>query len=421
MLHPRKVELTAALAYGGGMRPLASLAALALTTAAATARADDAPPAAPLVDPCVSGSGPTCTRALDGFYRALAATEDGTATRATRITYLGDSLTADDTLAQHLRTALGHRFGDGGPGFLHVVPPHHYCRTRTARRSASKSWKLWGVATPFPADRLLGFGGGSVESAGGASASFAPKSNVVTSAEVYYLEQPGGGAFTVSADGAAATTVATGGAAKKAGFASVPVSGTLAKLEVKAAGKVRLFGVVLEAARGVVVDNLGVVNSTAMAWAKNRGDHWKGQLAHRAPDLFIVMIGTNEATWLAGKQLAQYPKVLESLLTPIRAANPGASCLVIAPLDRVNWRVEGSPQLASIPPMVEYNRAAAAAAGCGFWDTYAWMGGAGSARQWRKAGWLTNDFAHPTSAGDARIGRALSDALLAGYAEFRAR
>ncbi len=393
----------------------------AVLGAARLAAADDAPPMAPLVDPCVGGGGATCTRALDGFYRALAATEDGTATRATRITYLGDSLTADDKLAQHLRDSLGAKFGDGGPGFLHVVPPHHYCRTRTAKRFASKTWKLWGVATPFPADRLLGFGGGSVESQGHASLTISPKSRVVTTAEVYYLAQPGGGGFTVTADGAAAATVATSAIAKKAEFATVPLTAALGRLELKASGKVRLFGVVLEAARGIVVDNLGVVNATAKAWAKNRSDHWKGQLARRAPDLFIVMIGANEAGWLAGEDLRSYATVIESLLKPVRAANPAASCLVISPFDQVQWDVKGSPPRTSIPAMVEANRAAAAAVGCGFWDAYAWMGGAGSSKQWRKSGWMTNDYAHPTPAGDARIGRALSDALLAGYAAFRLR
>ena len=96
-----------------------------------------------------------------------------------RITYLGDSLSADDWLAQRLRDALVPRFGDGGPGFVHVVPPHKFCRARTVKRTASASWKLWGVATPFPADRLLGYGGGSVESQGGATVKFSPRTNIM--------------------------------------------------------------------------------------------------------------------------------------------------------------------------------------------------------------------------------------------------
>lgn len=385
-------------------------------------RADVAPPpaSAHLDDPCVAGSGPRCTRALDGFYAALAANEGGTAARAARVAYLGDSLTADDIIAQRLRGALGKRFGDGGPGFVHVVPPHPYCRHRAVRRTAS-GWSVHGVSTPFPADRLLGYGGGSAESHGSASARFTPKSAVVTRAEVYYLAQPGGGALDVAVDGKAAASIATAAAAKRASYAAVPVSAALGKLDLRANGRVRLFGVVLEAERGVVVDNLGVVNATAQSWTKNRRDHWRGQLAHRAPDLLVVMIGTNEAGWLAGKALDGHAAVVEALLAPQRAANPGASCLVISPFDQVDYAKAGLPPRASIAPMVAAQRRAAAAAGCAFWDAQAWMGGPGASKAWRKAGWLTNDYAHPTTDGAHRIADALAGGLLDGFERYRKR
>lgn len=358
-------------------------------------------------------------RALDGFYRALAASEAGTATHPVRISYLGDSLTADDIIAQRLRKVLGVKFGDGGPGFVHIVPPHPYCRNRAVRRAASSSWTVHGVSTPFPADRLLGYGGGSAESRGGASARFTPVHGKVTRAEVYYLAQPGGGELDVAVDGRDATSIETAAPAKKASFAEVPVAAALGKLDLKASGRVRLFGVVLEAEKGVVVDNLGVVNATAKSWGKNRSDHWTAQLAHRAPDLFVVMIGTNEAGWLAGKALEEHKKVMEALLAPVRAANPKASCLVVSPFDQLDYEKAGLPPRASIAPMVQAQKAAAAAVGCAFWDAQTWMGGPGSSRNWRRAGWLTNDFAHPTHEGSNRIADALAAGLMDGYARFR--
>jgi hypothetical protein len=50
------------------MRALA-LAAFGLAALGQPATAD-APPPAQFVDPCVRGAGPTCTRALDGFFAA---------------------------------------------------------------------------------------------------------------------------------------------------------------------------------------------------------------------------------------------------------------------------------------------------------------------------------------------------------------
>lgn len=408
---------------------LAVICALGASAIALTAHAEKivrrtaAPPPAPaqLDDPCVKGSGATCTRALDGFYAALVATENGSAKHPARISYLGDSLTADDIIAQRLRTVLGGRFGDGGPGFVHIVPPHPYCRHRAVKRAASSSWTVHGVSTPFPPDRLLGYGGGSAESHGGASARFSPIKKVVTRAEVYYLAQPGGGRFDVSIDGGEPQSVDTEADGKHAAFAEVPLAAALAKLELKANGRVRLFGVVLEAASGVVVDNLGVVNATAKSWGKNRSDHWRGQLQHRAPDLFVVMIGTNEAGWLAGKALEEHTRVMEALLGPVRLANPNASCLIISPFDQLDYEKAGLPPRASIAPMVEAQRKAAADVGCAFWDGQAWMGGPGSSRLWRRAGWLTNDFAHPTHEGSNRIADALAAGLLDGYKRYRTR
>jgi lysophospholipase L1-like esterase len=406
---------------------LGLICALAAVSGSAQAekivRRTTTPPPAPaqLDDPCVKGSGASCTRALDGFYAALAATETGTAKHPARISYLGDSLTADDIIAQRLRTVLGGRFGDGGPGFVHIVPPHPYCRHRAVKRAASSSWTVHGVSTPFPPDRLLGYGGGSAESHGGASAHFAPLKKVVTHAEVYYLAQPGGGELDIAVDGKEATQIETEATAKKGSFADIPLVATLGKLDLKASGRVRLFGVVLEAANGIVVDNLGVVNATAKSWGKNRSDHWTSQLAHRGPDLFVVMIGTNEAGWLAGKALEDHTRVMEALLAPVRAANPASSCLIISPFDQLDYEKAGLPPRASIAPMVEAQRKAAAAVGCAFWDGQAWMGGPGSSRLWRRAGWLTNDFAHPTHEGSNRIADALAAGLLDGYKRYRSR
>jgi hypothetical protein len=60
--------------------------------------------------------------------------------------------------------------------------------------------------------------------------------------------------------------------------------------------------------------------------------------------------------------------------------------------------------------MVEAQKRAAAANGCAFWNTYAWMGGAGSSGAWFKSGWVVKDFQHPTTTGSMRI----ADALFAG-------
>ncbi|MCE9579206.1 MAG: hypothetical protein K8W52_39145 [Deltaproteobacteria bacterium] len=398
---------------------------LALAFVCAPALADARPgavasaPTATLVDPCVEGTDAACKRhALDAFYHSLADTAG--AAHVTRISWFGDSLTADDQITDRLRQTLQGKFGDGGPGFVFAVPPHPFCQHRAIKRATGGEWVVHGVSTAAPPDRLMGLGGGDAENAGGGHIRIAPNAHGLAIADLYFVAQPHGGSVEVDADGVAISTVATAADQKHGEFQLVTFGGPTAKIDLRASGKVRLFGVVLETARGVVVDNLGVVNSTAKSLAKNRADHWQKQLAHRAPDLVVIMLGTNEAEWIpaAGTALTEHEKIVTGLVKTVRAANPDRSCLVISPFDQLAWREPNMPPRASIPAMVEVQRKAALGAGCAFWDAYQWMGGKGSSLGWYRAKLLTNDFQHPTTAGAQRIADALAAGLLGGYATY---
>ncbi|HTJ41436.1 MAG TPA: GDSL-type esterase/lipase family protein [Kofleriaceae bacterium] len=374
------------------------------------------------VDPCLDGSEGACKRrALDGFYRSLAATDAGTGAHPTRISWFGDSLTADDQITDQVRHRLQPKFGDGGPGFVFAMPPHPFCEHREVKRAGGSGWTVYGVSTDVARDRLMGLGG-AAESDGG-WLRFAPANAAIKSADVFYLAEPHGGSIDVRANGTSVGSIATASSSKTASFQAFAVSGAVKKIELRASGHVRLFGVALEAASGVVVDNLGVVNATAKAFAKIKPDHWQAELAHRAPDLVVVMIGTNEAEWLPAKGAAldEHEQVVEGLLASVRAANPDASCLVISPLDQLDWRTEGTPARASVPAMVAAQEKAAIAKGCAFWDAYTWMGGKRASLDWFHRGLLTNDFQHPTTAGAHRIADAFAAGLLDGYVAYRAR
>jgi lysophospholipase L1-like esterase len=237
----------------------------------------------------------------------------------------------------------------------------------------------------------------------------------VSAIDIHYLEQPRGGELEVMADGKVIETFSTGGDAKRPAFRKSALPAGAKRLELRAKSRVRLFGASLEAASGAVVDNLGIVNATAKGLAKyNAPDHLRAQLAHRAPDLVIVMFGTNEAEWLVpkGQGMAEHEKVFGDLLASVRAANPDSSCLVVSPLDQLDWRKDGAPPRESIPAMVDAQHRAAKKHGCAFWDTYEWMGGKGASAVWFRRGLVIKDFQHPTSEGAARIAEALFAGLV---------
>ena len=345
---------------------------------------------------------------------ALAAQRAGKVDHPLRISYFGDSLTADDQITNGLRTRLQRLLGDGGAGFVFAVPPHPYCEHRAVARWVSNGWRVWGISTTAAPDRLLGLGG-SAETDDDGVIALAP-TGALHAVDVHYLAQPHGGSFDIAADGKVVQTVDTHAGDKQSAFAQVTVPDGTKKISLRAKGRVRLFGASLEAAKGVVVDNLGVVNATAKGMDTNDlADHLKNQLAHRQSDLVVVMYGTNEAEWLApkGAGMEEHERVFGDILQSIHDANPHGSCLVVSPLDQLDWRSENMPPRASIPAMVDAQRRAAKAHGCAFWDTYSWMGGKGASRDWYRRGWIIKDFQHPTSEGADRI----AEALYAGLAE----
>ena len=376
---------------------------LALFVAAAASAAPK-PPAATLENP----------DALAGFRDALAAQRAGKSDHPLRISYFGDSLTADDHLTHTLRGKLQALLGDGGPGFVFAAPPHPYCQERSVTRTASEEWTTHGISTFVPPDHLLGLGG-SAETLGGGTIKLVPAGAVHT-IDIHYLAQPHGGSLDVTADGKLVQTIATAAERKQGAFALVVLPDGAKQLELRAHGRVRLFGTTLEARSGAVVDNLGVVNATAKAMRTNNLDeHLRNQLAHRAPDLVVVMYGTNEAEWLhpRGPGMEEHEKVFGELLGTIRDANPKASCLVVSPLDQIDWHDDKLPARDSVPAMVAAQRRAASAHGCAFWDVYTWMGGKRSAVSWHERGLIAKDFQHPTSEGAERIAEALYQALVA--------
>jgi lysophospholipase L1-like esterase len=343
--------------------------------------------------------------ALASFRTALAKRD-----RLVRVSWFGDSLTADDHMTHALRTRLADGHGNGGPGFMFAAPPHPFCQHQACRRTDSDEWNVHGIAGLVPPDKLLGLGS-SADTVGGGTVELVPTS-AIASVDVHYLAEPHAGSFELLADRTSIATVRTAGEAKASSFARAEVPDGTKRVILRASGRVRLFGITLEAKAGTVVDNLGIVNATAKAMHDHdRDDHLRVQLAHRAPDLVIAMYGANEAEWLApnGSGMAEHEQKLTSVLQAFRSS--GAAVLVISPLDQIDWRDPKQPPRASIPAMVEAQHRAARAAGCAFWNAYAWMGGKGASLSWLRRGLVVHDFQHPTSEGAALISQALFDSV----------
>lgn len=375
-----------------------------------------------LEDHCLDGTPGKCKRwAMDAFYRAVGQTKAGKLGRALRVSWYGDSVVATDAIPGRLRSRIQDELGDGGPGFVFVVPPHRFCGHEAITRGSGGSWTTHAISTTQIADGLYGVGGSTAETDDG-RATIKLVSGTASQVELYYLAQPHGGTVAITADGKPVTKVDTKGASKGPGYAAATIDGGAAKFDVAVSGKVRLFGIDLENPRGAVVDNLGVVSVNVKSFDANKPEHFRAELAHRSADLVMIMIGTNEAEWLGptDRDTKAYGEHYGKLLAEIRAGRPDASCLVVSPTDQAEAKDATYTSRAVMPLLVKAQRDAAFAHGCAFYSTYDWMGGKGSAAKWFRKGLVGTDFQHLSRNGANRLSDGLFGTLMAGYQTYAA-
>jgi lysophospholipase L1-like esterase len=375
-----------------------------------------------LEDVCLDGTPAACKRwGMDGFYRAMAESKRGKLGRALRVSWYGDSVVAGDTMPSRLRSRLQHDLGDGGPGFVFATPPHRFCLHEAITRSQSNGeWFAYAVSTVTHPDGMYGPGGATQETYG-ANTTIKVNNGKASLVELYYLGQKGGGTIKVHADGTEVIRVDTKADKKTVSYAAATVTGGAAKFRLELEkGRSRMFGITLENPTGAVVDNFGIVSASVANFGNRDAEHFATELAHRSADLVMIMLGTNEATWLkpGDQDTKNYQGRYEKLLEPVRKGRPDAACLVVSPTDSAESKDDAYRSRPVLPVLVEAQRRAAHAKGCAFYSTYDWMGGKGSAVKWYRSGLLGGDFVHLSVKGANKVSDGVYDALVAGFQRY---
>jgi lysophospholipase L1-like esterase len=406
-----------------------SASAPAPATASASASASDPKPEARSPEP---HSGP-----LGHFLDALRDLEKGRRTDHVRIMWLGDSHAQADFWTGGLRTALQARFGDAGPGFIHLGMSKYRhgdvelelkgdWRTRPKAPSSVATWAdgaygLGGILNGgYAGTRLAGITIKDDALAGKKKLRWDVCVKLNTDRDLFILEVGGGERHVIGAPAAIATAQKRrpdGGPYephdKLNELFHMPLITSMAtQLAVHIEDGVPDFcGVTVETdpadGAGVIVDNLGINGAryaTALAW---NADAWIAEVQRRPPELFVLEYGGNEASD-ATPQPDQYEKNATELIARTKRAAPNASCLVVGPSDRVDAE-------SRIPVIVEAVERAAAAGGCMFWNTYRVMGGKGSLKKWREEKKAAVDGVHLMPKGYAEVAALLTQDILAQY------
>ncbi len=360
---------------------------------------------------------------LDHFLSTLAAIRSAGVTA--RVCHYGDSPITNDDITKTVRRELQERFGDGGHGFVLLGRPWGWYGHDGIEIGTSTGWSVEPIG-PSRHAGTYGLGGVAFSSPGGAS-SLTVTAESAGVFDLAYLAQPGGGSFDVWLDGAPVGRASTAAVAARSEFLRVSdrVGRHSIALRPVGDGDVRVFGVTAETGTaGVVYDSLGVNGAYVGLLARAVDeDHWIQQLRHRAPDLVVLSYGTNESQF-DRLPMDEYERDFREAIRRIRAALPSASILVVAPMDRA-MRGPGGTLITRpmIPKLVEYQRRIASENGCAFFDTYAAMGGEGTAARWATESphLMGGDYTHPTARGAERVGGLLAHAILDAYERWTAR
>lgn len=380
---------------------------------------------------------------LTHFHEALRTLKRGEdADGKVRVVVYGASHTAADIYPSYLRAYLQQRFGDGGSGFVPLVRPSKFYRPLGLTLEASRGWKVDHAQKGERDDGLFGLFGASATSSkkrdfGRVIPAVDEKKQEKEKAEkdgkaagehktryeLYFLVQPAGGKFKLSVDGKVVATINTKAGKNKPaspGYHALTRDGGPHTVEVQPVGdgEVRLFGMTMEnEASGVVVDNLGIGGTRAANHLKWDEHVWSDNLRRRAPDLVVLAYGTNESVD-EDQPISVYREHLREVLARLRKATPEASCLLVGPGDFPTKIADGTfgprPRTVAIATT---QREVAAEAGCAFWDMMQFMGGEQSMVTWAAAqpAMAQSDHLHLTRRGYARMGMALTDALMFDY------
>jgi lysophospholipase L1-like esterase len=358
--------------------------------------------------------------ALDHFYAALRDLHAGQSRRTVRIVHFGDSPTTADLITGDARELLQERFGNAGPGFILIAKPWAWYGHHGVDVSAT-GWKI-DTAVGSTREANYGLGGAIFTGPVGATSTIRLTAHDSTSLEVQYLEQPDGGNLDITADGAPVGTVTTAGDTKRNNATTIPIPRGTKQVQLTVSGSpVQVFGVVFgRDDRGLTYDSIGLngASTTVMSRAFNP-QTFSAALEHRNPDLVVINYGTNESSFPSYVEKQYEPELIRAI-GRVRAALPDTSILIMSPMDRGERSGDQITTMRAIPEIVAIQQRVADQTGCGFFNTYQGMGGAGTMARWydRHPAMVGADLIHPSPQGARIVAQLLTTQLLIGYERY---
>lgn len=346
--------------------------------------------------------------------------EQASGERVVRVAFLGDSFIEGDIITGDVREQLQELYGGQGVGFVPMGNPLAISRPTVVHKFGG--WTNHNLINKKSAPEGLQsrfFVSGTVSvPAGGAAWSefrgtkFRKRLGAWSRARIIFANSADGTTIDVAVNDSITRqfTPAASGQAQQIELAGAGMSSL--RVGVSSAAGFVGYGVVLEGARGVEVDNYAIRSNSGMAIFGTDAivNATIGRML--GYDLVVLQWGLNAMDPEATSYNA-YGTQLRRVINYVKACFPHSAVVVMSVGDRAVQREGEFVTAPAVEAMVAVQRSAAEACGVAFWNTYAAMGGSGSMGTFVERGWAAKDYTHLSYSGGRHIAKRFVAALVA--------
>ena len=171
------------------------------------------------------------------------------------------------------------------------------------------------------------------------------------------------------------------------------------------------YGVALDGARGVAVDNYAIRSNSGIAFF-GTDRQINSQIGRMLGyDLIVLQWGLN-AMSADVTDYGWYGKSLKRVINYVKTCFPQSAIVVMGVGDRCTQRDGQFVTMDAVKAMIAVQKAAAEECGVAFWDTFEAMGGPGSIAGFVEKQWAAKDYTHLSYGGGRYIATRFVQALL---------
>ena len=345
--------------------------------------------------------------ALSRYYNALQ--HRNNLGRPVRIVVLGDSFIEGDIFTAPLRKSLQDKFGGGGVGWMPLSSTT--AGYRTSVRHEFSGWTDQSVlgsakkGQTFSGHYFTGHEGSRV------SYSLPRGSHNFDRAVLYYMAPEGVSLSVKVADSTQTYQLATSSTLQEHNLLTTPASSFKMSL-LSGSNGLKLYGLALEANRGVTVDNMSLRGNSGHTINGIDENLTTRFCELRAYDLIILQYGLNVANDKQ-KDYSNYAKTLRGIISRLRQVSPKSDILVMSVSDRAKKTSSGVETMKSIFYLHSTQQEVAREMGCAFWSTLKAMRSHGGIGAMVGKGQAAKDYTHLTHKGGVDVAQQFVKALTA--------